>query len=176
MKQKTSCRVILIMSERLRVERILNAFETKESRDTVKCEELTQDQDTDSALKQQRSYSQKPLSPLGSKLRYVFSKIPTRKIKFQSRKVCFLIDLQTLRQYLIFTDMDKTVMQERQMQMLNYLLILLYIMRNRRGQKQVGKGDPNTIVTLWEPILKTQSSTSFSKDRLFLDLLLEFPV
>lgn len=44
-------RVILIMSERLRVERILNAFETKESRDTVKCEELTQDQDTDSALK-----------------------------------------------------------------------------------------------------------------------------
>lgn len=51
MKQKTYSRVILIMSERLRVERILNAFETKDSRDTVKCEELTQDQDIDSALK-----------------------------------------------------------------------------------------------------------------------------
>lgn len=51
MKQKTYSRVILIMSERLRVERILNAFETKESGDTVKCEELAQDQDTDSGLK-----------------------------------------------------------------------------------------------------------------------------
>lgn len=48
---KTSSRVILIVREGFRVERILNAFGTKELRDTVKCEELAQDQDPDSALK-----------------------------------------------------------------------------------------------------------------------------
>lgn len=42
---KTSPRVILIVREWLRVERILNAFGTKGLRDTVKCEELAQDQD-----------------------------------------------------------------------------------------------------------------------------------